>query len=55
MHEVGEIVLDLALVDVDDLKAILHQELLALDGLLGLTAIITLNLAKQRRDASIGG
>ena len=47
MHQVCQVVLNLALVDVHDLETVLDEQLLALDGLLGLSAIVALNLAQQ--------
>ena len=55
MHEVGEIMLDLALVYINDLEAVLNQELLTFDGLGCLTAVIALDLAEERRDSRIVG
>ena len=46
-HEVCEVGLDLAFVNVDDFEAILDEQLLALDGQLRLSSEVTLDLPQQ--------
>ena len=57
MHHVGEIGLNLRLGDVDNLEAILHEQLLTSDGLGArvLPPVVSAHLAHQGGDAGLVG
>ena len=53
VHHIRQIVLDLTLVDIDDLEAVLDEQLLALDSLLSLPSVVAFNLAQQGREPGV--
>ena len=57
MHHVCQVGLDLRLLNIDDFKAILDEELMAFNslGTLRLPPIVGLNLAHQCQDARLIG
>lgn len=53
MHQVWQVGLHIALVNINDFEGVLDQQLLALDGVLSLPSVVRLDLSQQRWDASV--